>query len=190
MTLGGARVPPAWEGDMTWKRVSGLMVLGVAALFVLETTAWARDRVSGIITKTYVIVDDTVLMGDVTCDVGSDPCFSFGAPGAQLLLNGFSITGKADPATGCGGALFAREWGITTNGFSGVAVRGPGLIQRFRNHGVNVSGSTGARVENLTASTNCGSGIFVAANSFGTLVQDNTAVRNGASAPGSPCGGI
>ena len=38
MTLGGARVPSVWEGDMTWKRVSGLMVLGVAALIVLETT--------------------------------------------------------------------------------------------------------------------------------------------------------
>jgi len=175
---------------MKCQKLLGLMVLSLAAVVALETTAWATDRVSGVITKTYVIVEDTELRGDVTCDVGSDPCFSFGASGAQLKLNGFTITGKADPAIGCGGAVFAREWGITTNGFSDVQVRGPGLIQRFRNHGVNVTGSTGARVEDLTASTNCGSGIFVAANSFGTVVQDNTAVRNGASAPGSPCGGI
>ena len=175
---------------MKWQRVSGLMALGVAALVVFETTAWARDKVSGVITKTYLIVEDTVLTGDVTCDVTGDPCFSFGAPGAQLQLNGFSITGKADPAIGCGGAVFAREWGITTNGMNGVVVRGPGLIQRFRNFGVNVAGSTDVKVENLTASANCGAGIFVTATSFGATVQGNTAVRNGASAPGSPCGGI
>jgi hypothetical protein len=175
---------------MKWQKLLGLTVLSLATVVALETTAWAIDRVSGVITKTYVIVEDTELRGDVTCDVGSDPCFSFGAANVQLKLNGFSITGKADPATGCGGAVFPREWGITTNGMSGVSVRGPGLVQQFRNFGVNVTGSTGARVEDLTASTNCGAGIFVAANSFGTLVQDNTAVRNGASAPGSPCGGI
>mgnify|MGYP001583552929 CR=1 FL=1 len=171
-------------------RLSGLMVLGVAALMIPETTAWAQDRVSGVITRTYVIVRDTELTGDVTCDVGSNPCFSFGASGTQLKLNGFTITGKADPVTGCGGAIFAREVGITTNGLNGLTVRGPGLIQRFRNHGVSVTGSTLARVEGVTVATNCGAGIFVASNSFGTLVQENVAVRNGSTAPGFSCGGI
>lgn len=175
---------------MTWHKAAWTVVLGGAALIVLDTPAWATDRVSGVITKTYVIVEDTELNGDVVCDVGSNPCFSFGAPDTQLKLDGHTITGKGDSVAGCGGVLFAREFGITTNGMSSVQVRGPGLIQRFRNHGVNVSGSTGARVEGLTVATNCGSGIFVAANSFETVVQDNMAVRNGASTPGLACGGI
>lgn len=175
---------------MTWRRRSSLTALGIAAITLLQTPTWATDSVSGVLTKTYVIVEDTELTGNVTCDVSGDACLSFGAPGIQLKLNGFTITGKADAATGCGGATVAREVGITTNNMSNVQVRGPGLIQRFRQHGVNVTGSADARVEFVTVSTNCGSGIFVAASSFRTIVQDNMAVRNGSSAPGSACGGI
>lgn len=175
---------------MTCQRLSGLMVVGVAAFLILETTAWAADRVSGVITKTFVLVDDTDLVGDVTCDVGSAACFSFGAPGIELRLNAFTISGKADAVTGCGGASFSAEVGITTNKSNSVVVRGPGLVQRFRGFGVSVAGSTNARVMNLITSTNCMAGIFVAATSFGTLVEGNLAVRNGSSAPGVPCGGI
>ena len=66
-------------------------------------SSWAH-QVSGTLTRTYVIVEDTDLVGDVTCDVGSNPCFSFGASGVELRLNSFTISGKADPVTGCGGA--------------------------------------------------------------------------------------
>ena len=149
----------------------------------------AADSVSGLLTRTYVIVEDTDLAGDVTCDVTGAPCFSFGAPGVELRLNGFTITGKADPVTACAGAaLTAAEGGILTNNQNGVTVRGPGLVQRFRQHGVWVAGSRDVRVENLTASTNCGSGVFIAANSFGTLVEGTTSVRNGSAA--APCGGV
>jgi hypothetical protein len=149
----------------------------------------ATDSVSGLITRTYVIVEDTDLTGDVTCDVTGAPCFSFGAPGVELRLNGFSITGKADPVTACAGAaLTANEGGIFTNNQPRVSVRGPGLVQRFRQHGVWVGGSQGAQVADLTASTNCGSGVFIQANSFGTLVEGNTSVRNGSAA--APCGGV
>jgi hypothetical protein len=108
----------------------------------------------------------------------------------SLRLNGYTITGKGDPVAGCGGAVTAGEIGVSTCGQSRVTVRGPGLIQRFRNHGVQVVGSTDARVEGLTVSTNCGSGIFVLASSFGALVESNTSVRNGSSMPGLACGGI
>ena len=81
-----------------------------------------------------------------------------------------------------------NETGVFTNSLSRVAVRGPGLVQRFRGDGVWVFGSTDARVEDLTVSTNCLSGVRVAATSFGTLVQNNTAVRNGS--PTASCGGI
>jgi hypothetical protein len=155
----------------------------------VESTAWA-DRVSGLLTRTYVLVEDTDLVGDVICDVVGSPCFSFGASGIQLRLNGFTITGKADPVTGCAGTRPQPEFGITTNGQNYVQVRGPGLVQRFRNSGVFVTGSRGARVDDLNASTNCGSGIHIAATSFDTIVERNRAVRNGSTEPGASCGGI
>lgn len=170
----------------TWK----VAIATLTAIAFFESTAWASDRISGLITRTYMIVEDTDLVGDVTCDVGSSPCFSFGAPDVELRLNGFTITGRADAVTGCGGATFAAEVGITTNSRSNVSVRGPGLLQRFRGFGVLVAGSTNARVVDLTVSTNCASGIFVPATSFGTLVEGNIAVRNGSSTPGFTCGGI
>ena len=163
------------------------MIATVVAMSFVESTAWA-DRVSGLLTRTYVLVEDTDLVGDVTCDVTGGPCFSFGAPGIQLRLNGFTITGKADPVTGCAGTRPQPEFGITTNGQSHVQVRGPGLVQRFRNNGVFVTGSTGARVYDLNSSTNCGSGILIAATSFETIVEGNLAVRNGSTE--APCGGI
>lgn len=175
---------------MSLRRSGTWLVIAAASLVSTPTLAWSLDRVAGVITRTYVMVEDTELSGDITCQVTGDPCLAFGAHGIQLKLNGFTITGLGDATTGCGGVTNAREAGISTNGFSGVMVRGPGLIQRFRMHGVNVIGSTGARVEGVSVSTNCGAGIIVAGNSFGTLVQENVAVRNGASAPGLPCGGI
>jgi parallel beta-helix repeat protein len=181
---------PLKEVDMTCSYLRWVIYTLVLLSFS-ETTAWAGDEVSGTLTRTYVIVEDTDLVGDVTCDVGSNPCFSFGASGVELRLNGFTITGKADPVTGCGGDAFSNEFGITTNGQHSVGVRGPGVVQRFRNYGVVVSGgSRNARIEGLTASTNCTAGIRVMVAAFDTLVEGNTVVRNGAASPGSPCGGI
>jgi len=169
--------------------VTSLLVVG--ALGVGSMTQAQLDRVSGTLTRTYTIVVDTELTGDVTCAVADGtPCFSFTVPGVGLRLNGFTITGKADPVTACGGTPTTGEVGISTNGQSQVSVSGPGLVQRFRNHGVQVGGSSNARVEGLTASTNCGSGIFVLATSFDTLVQGNTSLRNGSTTPGQACGGI
>jgi hypothetical protein len=170
-----------------WLRPAAI-ALALVALFA--SAAVAADRVSGVITRTFVLVDNTELVGDVTCDVGSAACISFGVPDIELRLNGFTISGKADAVTGCGGAAFSAEIGITTNGSRNASIQGPGLVQRFRGHGVSVAGSTNARVVNILTSTNCAAGIFVAATSFGTLVEGNVAVRNGSSAPGFSCGGI
>lgn len=172
----------------TWSLWVGTMLTAIACV---PSEAWAADRVSGTVTRTYVLVEDTDLIGDVTCDVANNaPCFSFGAPGIELRLNGFTITGRGDAVIGCGGVLFAGEAAVTTNGMRQVGVRGPGLVQRFRGDGVTVAGSTDARVEDLTLSTNCMSGVRVLATSFGTVVQNNISVRNGSTAPGAQCGGI
>jgi hypothetical protein len=166
-------------------------IFTLALIPFLGTTPRVAHQVSGTLTRTYVIVEDTNLVGDVTCDVGSSPCFLFGASGVELRLNGFTITGRADPVTGCGGAAFPNEFGVTTNGQHSVGVRGPGVVQRFRSHGVLViGGSRNARIEGLTASTNCTAGIRVMATAFDTLVEANTVVRNGSTTPGSHCGGI
>jgi hypothetical protein len=176
-----------------WQRRWPLPILFVlmTGLVGVGASPSAVDRISGLITRTYVIVEDTELAGDVTCDVTGAACFSFGASDVSLRLNGFSITGKADPVTACGGGpLTAAEAGILTNGQNNVTVQGPGLVQRFRLHGVFVGGSRGVRVDSITASTNCGSGVFIAANSFDTLVEGIVSVRNGATAPGAACGGV
>jgi len=166
-------------------------VAAFVAAVLVAPPALAAHRVSGVITSTYVMVEDTDLIGDVTCNVANaTPCFSFGAPGIELRLNGFTITGRADAVTGCGGASTAGEAGVTTNNMARVVVRGPGLVQRFRGDGVSVAGSRDARIENLTLSTNCMSGIRVLASSFGTLIEGNVATRNGSTAPGLACGGI
>ena len=169
-----------------------LATAGLALVAVVGATvaSLAEDRVSGLITQTYVIVEDTELTGDVRCDVTGGACFSFGAPGVELRLNGYSITGKGDAVTGCGGTVTASEFGITTGGRANVSIQGPGLVQRFRNHGINVAASTATRVQGITASTNCGSGIFVAGTSFDTVIEGNVSVRNGSTAPGAACGGI
>jgi hypothetical protein len=163
----------------------------VSAILCLASTTFAADRVSGHLTRTYVIVEDTDLIGDVTCDVGNNtPCFSFGAANVELRLNGFTITGRGDAVTGCGGAAFNGEAGVITNNMSGVVVRGPGMVQRFRGDGITVGGSRNARVEGLTLSTNCMSGVRVLGTSFGTIVEGNVAVRNGSTNPNLLCGGI
>ncbi len=165
-----------------------LTVATLVAIGCFSSQASAADRVSGTLTSTYVIVDDTDLIGDITCNVTNAPCFSFGAAGVELRLNGFTITGRGDAVTGCGGTATGTETGVLTNSQNNVVVRGPGLIQRFRGDGILVSGSRDARIENLMLSTSCMSGVRIIATSFATLVQSIVSVRNGNT--GIPCGGI
>jgi hypothetical protein len=176
---------------MHWKRALELAAVAGAAAVAFGSTARAADEVRGLITRTYAIVENTELTGDVVCDVANNtPCFAFGASNVELRLNGFTITGKADEVTGCGGVLINGENGVATSGQRNVVVRGPGLVQRFRTHGVAVLASTDARVEGITASTNCGSGVFIAATAFGTLVEGIVSLRNGSTGAGASCGGI
>ena len=171
-----------------WIRASLAVAMTVAAL---GPSIRAADRVSGVITRTFTIVEDTELSGDVICDVANGtPCFAFGASGVTLSLNGFTITGKADPNTACAGTLINGEHGISTAGIHNVYVHGPGLVQRFRTHGVAVLASTNVRVDAITASTNCGAGVFANALAVGTVVEGVTSVRNGSTSAGASCGGI
>lgn len=163
--------------------VSGLGVL------LLGSTAFATD-IRGTISTTLTLTEDSQLVGDVICTVsGAAPCIAFGASGISLKLQGFSITGQADPVTGCAGTPTPDQDGILVQGLRGVVIQGPGIVQRFRGMGINIRrGSSRVLVTQVTASTNCMSGIFVSA-SDDNEIEANLSVRNASSAS-FPCGGI
>lgn len=171
-------------------RAKGLVLVGlVGAALIVASSAHAED-ISGTIVRTLILSENSRLVGNVTCTVTGAPCIAFGAPGIELQLNGFFLTGQADPTNGCSGARVANEHGISTNGQSDVEVKGPGVVQRFRAIGVLFLGTVRGRVERVTATTNCQAGILVNATSSQIRVESNVAVRNGSSAPGFACGGI
>src|SRR5262245_21126204 len=158
-----------------------------AALVVPQSVP--EDTISGTITTTRIITRDARLTGDVNCTVTGASCIQFGASGITLKLNGFTVTGLADPLAGCpDGAIVANEFGIDTTGRSDVTVQGPGVVQQFRAQGVVVGvGSARAKVSSITASTNCGSGIFVTGASD-SVIEGNALVKNGRLA--ATCGGV
>ena len=61
-------------------RISAAALVALAAV-CLASPAFADDRVSGVLTATFVIVDNTDLIGDVA---NNTPCFSFGVAGVEL----------------------------------------------------------------------------------------------------------
>ena len=143
--------------------------------------------IGGTISKTLTITEDSELVDDVTCVVNDAPCIAIGAPNVTLELNGFTMTGQADPQTACNGGGSGPEVGIGVDTQAGVAIHGPGLVQQFRGHGIRLVSSTGATITDVTISTNCFSGIFVSGGSD-HHVHGNVAVRNGNRS--NPCGGL
>src|SRR5260370_41735629 len=75
-------------------------VFSALALFVCAARAQATD-ISGTISTTFTIFEDSELVCDVTCMVAGAPCIAFGAPGIQLRLNDFTITYGANPCSNC-----------------------------------------------------------------------------------------
>ena len=160
-----------------------LLGLGVG---VCAGPAYA-DQIGGTISSTRVFTTDSELVSNVTCTVTAAACLVFGAPGISLKLNGFSITGQGDAATGCGGSEVAGEVGIDVTGLRGAVIQGPGIVQRFRAHGIRIR-AVRVLVRQVTASTNCMSGIIVTTGSSDNDIEGNISVRNGSNV--NPCGGI
>ena len=163
-----------------------LSVFSVFALFVCGARAQATD-ISGTISSTLTIMDDSELVGDVTCTVGGATCIQLAAPGITLRLNGFTISGRADPPSNCP-SLTGPEDGILVNGQHDVTILGPGLVQKFARMGITLSGSMKGRVKGITASDNCFSGIFLA-GATDSDIENNVSVRNGMGSVGNACGG-
>jgi hypothetical protein len=150
--------------------------------------AWA-EKISGTVSTTKAIKEDSQLVGDVTCTVSGLPCLDIVADNVTLDLNGFTVTGLGDPQTGCGGSAgAAAEHGVRVLGRTGVTIRGPGIVQRFRNQGIVINGSIATTVTFMTLSTNCNSGIIVNGGSSLSVLENNVSIRNGTVL--APCGGI
>jgi hypothetical protein len=161
--------------------------LGALLLLMCAGNVRATD-IGGTISATLTITENSQLVDDVTCTVTGAPCITFGASGLTLELNGFSLTGRGDPQTGCSGASTAGEIGILANGLKDVIIHGPGRVELFRNFGIQLVNSTGATIADVTVDTNCMSGIFVSGGSANNVVERNVSVRNGHLT--AACGGI
>jgi hypothetical protein len=167
------------------RRLLWLTGFGVSLLWLSQAAA-ARE-IGGTITTTLTITENSVLVGDVTCAVESAPCIAFGAPNITLDLDGYAITGQADPETGCSGAGVSTEIGIDVNGQNGAIIRGPGVVRQMRGFGIRLNNSNGGKITDVTASTTCFAGFYLNASS-GYELQGNVSVRNGHMT--NPCGGI
>ncbi len=169
----------------TLKKLGNILVV---SLLLGIGVAQATD-ISGAISGTLTIFEDSRLVGNVTCTVVAAPCIQFGASDIELKLNGFIMTGQANPFISCnpGGPVLGEE-GIDTNGQSNVEIEGPGLVRQFRDHGILINAGSGAQVDGITVSTNCHNGIEVEEASH-SKVSGNIAVRN-SSITTLPCGGI
>jgi len=174
------------------RRTRKWALAGLAAtLLFLPTAPASAEDINGLIATTRIIRENSRLVGNVTCTVTGAPCISFGAPRITLLLNGFTMVGQADPANACNGTTqVAGEQGISSNNQSDVEIRGPGVVRGFRADGILFAGTLNGKVEGITVTTNCLSGIRVLATSSRISIAGNIAVRNGAASPGLQCGGI
>src|SRR5262245_19478506 len=128
-----------------------LSVTYIAGLVVLAMGWGQAESLAGMITTTHTLTQDTDLVGDVTCTVSDEPCLAFGAPGIQLRLHGYTITGRGSPDRCPSGAAFG-EVGIHTKKQAGVSIVGPGLVRRFREHGILVTGERSAVRQVVVAS--------------------------------------
>ena len=168
-------------------RVKTMVCAALVCSSLMAGVADAED-ISGVIVRTFMLSENSRLVGDVTCQVTGVPCIAFGVPNIVLSLNGFTITGPNDPATGCKGTNVASETGISTNGQPNVGVRGPGVVQRFQGDGILFNATGKGWVQGVTTTTNCMSGIRIGPTSSGISLEGNVAVRNGT--PASNCGGL
>jgi len=180
---------------------SRLPLLAFPFLVVCAGTAQAED-ISGPIAFTRTIFEDSRLVGDVTCTMTDGPCIDFGAPHIKLRLDGFTITGPASPDTSPDPANAAAYCNATSGLPAADGIRianqphaqilGPGLVQRFRRHGILIVGtigvSTRAKVKHVTSHHNCFSGVLTSGMSD-SVIEDSVSVRNANNSGAASCGG-
>lgn len=160
-----------------------VLLLSLFVIFVFVPPAQAK-KISGIISSTLTIVDDSELVGNVTCTVEGGPCIVIGASNITLLLRGFTIS--TAPATCTPDTSFNDA--IDVIGMSNVAIRGPGLVQAFGGFGIFLFDDSKIKVQQVTITDSCFSGIFLGATSDSDI-EKNVSVRNSMGSENGPCGG-
>jgi parallel beta-helix repeat protein len=141
-------------------------------LFAASSGLASAIDISGVISSTLTITDDSRFVGDVTCQVMDAPCISFGAPGITLNLNGFSMRGLG-ARDSCPSYVYS-ESAINTNGQDNVAITGPGLVTSFKGDGILLIGNN-AQVTQLVISGSCVNGLELQGS--GHTVLNSTVVR-------------
>jgi copper-binding protein NosD len=161
------------------KTTSTVAVLVLMA-FLAAGLAQATD-ISGTITSTLTITEDSQLTGDVTCTVIGAPCIKFGASDIELDLNGHVMTGNANPAS-C--TTTPGERGIDTDIYDDVSIVGPGLVMKFREVGIRVGSRVEATVSGnhntvrgVSITETCDQGMFLEGSNH--VIEDNSVVRVG-----------
>jgi parallel beta-helix repeat protein len=173
------------------KRTTYATLISVVFALLAAPPAAAQPRlpISGEITSTLDLFQNAELVGDVTCNVANGPCLRISAPHVKLRLNGFTITGPADPPTDCVATTnFLPEDGIAVVNQEHVAILGPGVVQRFRRHGLLLIDSRMVKVQGLVSHHNCFSGLQMIRTTESEIVE-NVSVRNAIASEGFPCGG-
>jgi hypothetical protein len=176
-----------------------IALLGLAfsalLLFAVRTSA---TEISGTISSTLMITDDSELTGDVTCTVpltvpGANPCISFGSDHIKLRLNGYTITGPVNPPTGCSlptDSMFGV--GIAAIDRTDVTIEGPGVVQHFERWGILIGltghPSTQVTVRKVTAYRNCWSGMQTFSTSE-SVFEENVFSSDAGGSNGANCGG-
>jgi len=166
---------------------------------VHATIARAED-ISGTLTVTKLIIEDSQLTGNVTCTMTTAPCIQFGAANITLRLRGFTITGPANPddTTTCQAASGLPAADGISNGTSaatsqpGARIIGPGMVEKFRRHGILIVGASGVSthvlVKDITSNHNCFSGLLTNGMTDSTI-EGIVSVRNAANSGAAACGG-
>lgn len=163
--------------------------LACYAVSLLGLTIWAApegaaQKISGTISTTLTITQNSELVGDVTCTVSGGPCINFGAANLQLQLNGYTMTGTIP---GCTPATSLND-GIDVIQLNDVSILGPGLIQKFGGFGIFLFSESGATIRDLTLTDSCFSGIILVGTTDNDI-EGNTSVRNAMGSENGPCGG-
>src|SRR5262245_57283385 len=175
------------------------LVPSLLFLLIIMFVALGRaEDISGTITATKTIFNDSQLVGNVTCTMTDGPCILFGASGIKLSLNGFTITGSANPddSSTCGGLAD----GITNANVlvtpivsqTEVQILGPGMVEKFRRHGISITGvagvSTKITVKNITSHHNCLSGL-ITGGMTDSVIEGVVSIRNAVNSGAAACGG-
>jgi hypothetical protein len=148
------------------------------------------NKICGPITATLTIFENSELVCDVMCSQTGGPCIQFGADHIWLRLNGFTMTrADTEPPTNCvDRTTFPLEDGISTNGHDHVQILGPGMVQRFRRHGLFVINSSRVTVKHVTSHHNCFSGLQTASMTDSDI-EENVLIRNAIASGPFSCGG-